>query len=57
MRRPRVVRTAGSVTEAVYGLILATSVIAVSREYDATNPAATSRWALSKKAGSDATSL
>jgi hypothetical protein len=37
MRRPRVVRTAGSVTEAVYGLILATSVIAVSREYDATN--------------------
>jgi hypothetical protein len=37
MRRPRVVRTAGSVTEAVYGLILATSVIAVSQEYDATN--------------------
>ena len=37
MWRPRVARTAGSVTEAVYGLILATSVIAVSREYDATN--------------------
>jgi hypothetical protein len=35
--RPRAVRTAGSVTEAIYGLILATSVIAVSREYDATN--------------------
>ena len=35
--RPRVVRTTGSVTEAVYGLILATSVIAVSREYDSTN--------------------
>jgi hypothetical protein len=35
--RPRVVRTAGSVTEAIYGLILATSVIAVSREYDSSN--------------------
>jgi hypothetical protein len=35
--RPLVVRTAGSVTEAVYGLILATSVIAVSREYDSSN--------------------
>jgi hypothetical protein len=35
--RPRIVRTTGSVTEAIYGLILATSVIAVSREYDATN--------------------
>ena len=35
--RPRVVRTTGSVTEAIYGLILATSVIAVSREYDDTN--------------------
>ncbi len=35
--RPRVVRTIGSVTEAIYGLILATSVIAVSREYDASN--------------------
>ena len=35
--RPRVVRTAGSVAEAVYGLILATSVIAVSREYDSSN--------------------
>jgi hypothetical protein len=35
--RPRVVRTTGSVTEAIYGLILATSVIAVSREYDASN--------------------
>ena len=32
--RPAVVRTTGSVTEAIYGLILATSVIAVSREYD-----------------------
>lgn len=30
-------RTAGSVTEAIYGLILATSVIAVSREYDSSN--------------------
>ena len=36
-RRPRVVRTAGSVTEGIYGLILATSVIAVSREYDSTD--------------------
>ena len=35
--RPLVVRTAGSVTEAIYGLILATSVIAVSREYDSSN--------------------
>ena len=35
--QPLVVRTAGSVTEAIYGLILATSVIAVSREYDASN--------------------
>ena len=35
--RPRVVRTAGSVTEAIYGLILATSVIAVSREYASSN--------------------
>ena len=35
--RPRVIRTTGSVTEAIYGLILATSVIAVSREYDSSN--------------------
>ena len=35
--RPHVVRTSGSVTEAIYGLILATSVIAVSREYDSSN--------------------
>jgi hypothetical protein len=35
--RPLVVRTAGSVTEAIYGLILATSVIAVSREYESSN--------------------
>jgi hypothetical protein len=35
--RPRVARTSGSITEAIYGLILATSVIAVSREYDASN--------------------
>ena len=35
--RPRVTRTAGSVSEAIYGLILAVSVIAVSREYDSTN--------------------
>jgi hypothetical protein len=35
--RPVVVRTAGSVTEAIYGLVLATSVIAVSREYDSSN--------------------
>jgi hypothetical protein len=35
--RPRVVRTTGSVVEAIYGLILATSVIAVSREYDSSN--------------------
>ena len=35
--RPRIVRTTGSVTEGIYGLILATSVIAVSREYDASN--------------------
>ena len=37
--RPRVVRTTGSVTEAIYGLVLATSVIAVSREYDSTDAA------------------
>ena len=35
--RPKVVRTTGSVTEGIYGLILATSVIAVSREYDSTD--------------------
>jgi hypothetical protein len=35
--RPRLLRTTGSVTEGIYGLILATSVIAVSREYDASN--------------------
>jgi hypothetical protein len=35
--RPRVVRTTGSLTEGIYGLILATSVIAVSREYDSTD--------------------
>jgi hypothetical protein len=35
--RPRVVRTSGSVTESIYGLILATSVIAISREYDSSN--------------------
>ena len=35
--RPRVARTTGSVAEAIYGLILATSVIAVSREYDSSN--------------------
>ena len=35
--RPRVVRTTGSVVEAIYGLILATSVITVSREYDSSN--------------------
>jgi hypothetical protein len=35
--RPLVVGTSGSVTEAIYGLILATSVIAVSREYDSSN--------------------
>ena len=35
--RPIVVRTTGSVTEAIYGLILATSVIAVSQEYDSSN--------------------
>jgi hypothetical protein len=35
--RPHVVRTTGSVTEAIYGLILATSVIAVSRDYDSSN--------------------
>jgi hypothetical protein len=32
--RPRVARTRGSVTEAIYGLILATSVIAVARDHD-----------------------
>ena len=35
--RPRVADTTGSVTEAVYGLILATSVIAVSAEYASSN--------------------
>src|SRR5687768_8819130 len=35
--QPRVLRSSGSVVEAVYGLILATSVIAVSRDYDASN--------------------
>lgn len=35
--RPLVAGTTGSVTEAIYGLILATSVIAVSREYDSSN--------------------
>jgi hypothetical protein len=35
--RPRVARTSGSVTEAIYGLILATSVIAVSAEYASSN--------------------
>ena len=35
--RPRVLSTTGSVTEGIYGLILATSVIAVSREYESTN--------------------
>src|SRR3712207_8494813 len=35
--RPRILGTTGSIVEAIYGLILATSVIAVSREYDATN--------------------
>ena len=35
--RPRVARTSGSVTEAIYGLILATSVIAVSAEYSSSN--------------------
>ncbi len=35
--RPRVLRTTGSVTEGIYGLILAVSVIAVSREYESTN--------------------
>lgn len=42
-RRPLVVRTSGSASEGVYGLILATSVIAVSREYD---PADAGRVAL-----------
>ena len=37
--RPRVARTTGSVVEAIYGLILATSVIAVSREYDSSDAA------------------
>ena len=37
MRPPHVVRMTGSLTEAIYGLILATSVIAVSREYDSSN--------------------
>ena len=35
--RPLVAGTSGSVTEAIYGLILATSVIAVSAEYDSSN--------------------
>ena len=35
--RPRVAGTSGSVTEAIYGLILATSVIAVSAEYAPSN--------------------
>ena len=35
--RPRVARTTGSIVEAIYGLILATSVIAVSQEYDPAN--------------------
>jgi len=35
--RPPVARTSGSVAEAVYGLILATSVIAVSRAYAPSN--------------------
>src|SRR5215207_10275167 len=35
--RPLVARTTGSVTEAIYGLILATSVIAVSREHEPSN--------------------
>jgi hypothetical protein len=35
--RPHLARTSGSVAEAVYGLILATSVIAVSRVYAPTN--------------------
>ena len=35
--RPHLARTSGSVAEAVYGLILATSVIAVSRAYAPTN--------------------
>ena len=36
-RGPRVLHTTGSVTEGIYGLILATSVIAVSREYESSN--------------------
>ena len=35
--RPRVVRTTGSLTEGIYGLILAVSVIAVSRQYDSSD--------------------
>jgi hypothetical protein len=35
--RPRVAGTTGSVTEAIYGLILATSVMAVSAEYASSN--------------------
>ena len=35
--RPRVAGTTGSVTEAIYGLILATSVIAVSAEYSSSD--------------------
>lgn len=32
--RPRVLRTRGDVTEGIYGLVLATSVIAVSQQYE-----------------------
>ena len=35
--RPRVAGTTGSVTEGIYGLILATSVIAVSAEYSSSD--------------------
>ncbi len=35
--RPRVLRSSGSVTEGIYGLILATAMITVAREYDAAN--------------------
>jgi hypothetical protein len=35
--RPRVADTTGSITEAIYGLILAASVIAVSAEYASSN--------------------
>lgn len=33
-RRPHVLRTRGDVAEGIYGLVLATSVIAVSQEYE-----------------------